>query len=257
MNSIELSIDQGIARIFLNRPETLNAFTREMSTRLLEALERCANEDVRVVIISGRGRGFCSGQDLAEVKELGIAMMETQLSDYYNPIVQAINYLKKPVIAAVNGVAAGAGANIALNCDIVVASESASFVQAFSKIGLIPDSGGTYVLPRLIGMQKAKAIMFTGEKISAKDAEAWGMIYKTVAADSFESEVEKLAQQLREMPTKALGLIKQALAGSVRNDLESQLELEDRLQQEAANSEDFKEGVAAFLEGRKPEFKGK
>lgn len=257
MNSIELNITEGIARIFLNRPDTLNAFTREMATRLLEALERCSNDDIRVVIISGRGRGFCSGQDLAEVKELGIAMMETQLSDYYNPIVQAINYLKKPVIAAVNGVAAGAGANIALNCDIVVASESASFVQAFSKIGLIPDSGGTYVLPRLIGMQKAKAIMFTGEKISAKDAEAWGMIYKTVAADIFEAEVEKLALQLAQMPTKALGLIKQALAGSVRNDLESQLELEDRLQQEAANSDDFKEGVAAFLEGRKPSFKGK
>lgn len=257
MSPIIFAIENGIATITLNRPDKLNSFNREMALLVQEKLDECASTPaIRCVYITGAGKGFCAGQDLAEVVDPEGPGMQKILSEHYNPIITRIRSLPKPVVAAVNGVAAGAGANIALACDVVVAAHSASFIQAFSKIGLIPDSGGTYHLPRLIGTQRASALMMLGDKVSAADALQMGMLYKVFADDTFAEESKKIANILSQMPTKALAYIKHALNQSAINNLETQLQLEDVYQQKAADTNDFKEGVQAFLEKRLPNFKG-
>ena len=257
MPSILFEIKDQLAIIRFNRPDKLNAFNREMGLLFLDRLGDCeASPGIRAVYITGMGKGFSAGQDLAEVMDPGGPAVAGMLSDVYNPVVSGIRKLNKPVLAAVNGVAAGAGANIALCCDIVVAAASASFIQAFSKIGLIPDSGGTFFLPRLIGWQKASALFMLGERISASEAEQWGMIYKVFADENFEEASLNMAQNLARMPTTALALIKHALNNSMFNSLETQLSLENELQQKAAGTRDYKEGVQAFLEKRQPGFKG-
>ena len=258
-NSILIKIENQVAYITLNRPDVFNSFNREMALLLQSILDDCEyNNEVRSIVITGNGKAFCAGQDLKEVtsSELNPGFKKI-LEEHYNPIITRIKSINKPIIAAVNGVAAGAGANIALSCDLVVASNKASFIQAFSKIGLIPDSGGTFFLPRLIGFQKATALMMLGDKVTAEEAEELGMIFKVISSESFNEEVEKLAVKLANMPTKALGLIKELLNKSITNTLEQQLELEGKLQIEAALSEDYTEGVNAFMEKRKPIFKGK
>ena len=258
MSSILFEIQDSVGKITLNRPDKLNSFNREMALNLQNVLDECVtNKEVRCVYITGAGKGFSAGQDLAEVVDPEGPGMNKILSEHYNPIIRLIrHYLMKPVVAAVNGVAAGAGANIALCCDVVVAASSASFIQAFSKIGLIPDSSGTYFLPRLIGWQKASAIMMLGDKIPASEAERMGMIYKVFEDADFAAASFKIAQTLAAMPTQGLGFTKQALNSSLCDTLEEQLNSEDRLQQKAANTYDYKEGVAAFLEKRPPVFKG-
>ena len=257
MMPILFEIKNSIAFITFNRPEKYNAFNREMSLALQDRLDECeTNISVRCVCISGAGKAFSSGQDLAEVMDENAPPLEKAVSEHYNPIINKIRNLSKPVLAVVNGVAAGAGANIALCCDLVIASENASFIQAFSKIGLIPDSGGTYFLPRLIGFQKASALMMLGDKISAAEAEKMGMIYKFFPVETFAAEAEKIAVILSQLPTRALAFTKEALNKSLQQDLVQQLQTEDALQQKAAATNDFKEGVAAFIEKRKAEFKG-
>ena len=258
MSSILLKIENKIAFITLNRPDVFNSFNREMAFLLQETLDNFANDNnVRAIVLTGNGKAFCAGQDLKEVTdpELNPGFRKI-LEEHYNPIIQKIRTIEKPIVAAVNGVAAGAGANIALACDIVVAAESASFIQAFSKIGLIPDSAGTFFLPRLIGFQKASALMMLGDKVSASEALQMGMIYKMYSMGIFEEEVASLATTLANMPTKALGLTKRLLNQSLTNNLEQQLALESDLQIEASSSNDYNEGVTAFVEKRKPEFKG-
>jgi 2-(1,2-epoxy-1,2-dihydrophenyl)acetyl-CoA isomerase len=255
-NSILFTIQDSVAVITLNRPDKLNSFNREMALGLQAALDECADKAIRAVYITGAGKGFCAGQDLAEVVDPEGPGMDRILGEHYNPIVTRLRNLPKPIVAAVNGVAAGAGANIALACDIVVASSAASFVQAFSKIGLIPDSGGTYMLPRLIGWQKATALMMTGEKVSAAEAERMGMIYQVIPEEQFAATSLQLAQTLAKMPTAGLAYTKLALNASVNNSLEVQLQLEDTLQQKAAQTKDFKEGVQAFIGKRLPVFTG-
>ncbi|MEP7230546.1 MAG: enoyl-CoA hydratase-related protein [Ginsengibacter sp.] len=257
MSSINLEIKNSIAFITLNRPEKFNAFNREMALLLQQRLSECeVDEQIRCIYITGAGKAFCAGQDLAEVTDPNGPGMGRILSEHYNPIISKIRTLSKPVVAAVNGVAAGAGANIALSCDVVIAAQSASFMQAFSKIGLIPDSGGTFFLPRLIGFQKASALMMLGDKISAAEAEHIGMIYKFFPDAAFKDETEKIALTLASLPTAGLAYTKQALNASLGQTLEQQLETEDKLQQKAALTEDFAEGVSAFLEKRKAIFKG-
>jgi 2-(1,2-epoxy-1,2-dihydrophenyl)acetyl-CoA isomerase len=257
MSSILFEIRDSIAFITLNRPEKLNSFNREMALLLQDKLDECKNNiSVRAVYLTGAGKAFSAGQDLAEVVDPEGPGMKRILSEHYNPIVARIRRLDKPVIAAVNGTAAGAGANIALVCDIVVAAKSASFIQAFSKIGLIPDSGGTHTLPRLIGWQKASAIMMLGDKIIAEDAERMGMIYKVFNDESFAEESLKIADTISKMPTRGLAFTKQALNFSLHNTFEEQLQDEDLLQQRAASTYDYKEGVQAFLEKRKANFRG-
>jgi 2-(1,2-epoxy-1,2-dihydrophenyl)acetyl-CoA isomerase len=258
MSSILLEIKDKIAFIKLNRPEVFNSFNREMALLLQNTLDDCEKEtNVRAIVLTGNGKAFCAGQDLKEVTdpELNPGFRKI-LEEHYNPIIQKIRNIEKPIIAAVNGVAAGAGANIALACDIVVANENASFIQAFSKIGLIPDSAGTFFLPRLIGFQKATALMMLGDKVSAVEALNLGMIYKIYPVGLFEEEVTTLAITLANMPTKALGLTKRLLNQSLTNNLELQLALESDLQIEASSSNDYKEGVTAFVEKRKPVFNG-
>lgn len=256
MSSILFEIKDSIAFITLNRPEKFNAFNREMALLFQDALDACRSKEIRAVYITGNGKAFCSGQDLAEVVDPAGPGMSRILSEHYNPIIERITALEKPVVAAVNGVAAGAGANIALSCDVVVAAESASFIQAFSKIGLIPDSAGTYTLPRMIGWQKASALMMMGDKLSAGEALQCGMLYKVFADAEFGERSREIAQTLASMPTRGLALTKKALQLSATQNLKEQLKTEDQLQQEAAATHDFKEGVQAFLEKRKPLYKG-
>src|SRR3954462_6913262 len=261
MSSILVSLDAGVLSITLNRPDKLNAFNPEMHGLLRKALERALDEpEIRAVLLTGAGRGFCTGQDLSErsVKP-GPAPVDLSVSigSYYNPLVRRLRGLPKPIVCAVNGVAAGAGANIALACDIVIAARSASFVQAFSKIGLLPDSGGTYLLPRLAGTARAMGLALLAEKLPAEDAERWGLIWKAVDDAQLMTESLSIAKVLSEGPTKAYGLIKKALYASASNTLDAQLDMERDLQREAGVSEDYREGVAAFMQKRNPVFKGK
>ena len=258
MSSILFEIKEQVGIITLNRPDKLNAFNGEMALLLQDKLDECKSEEIRAVYITGAGKGFSAGQDLSEVSNPDNSLdFNTILSKHYNPVVTRIRKLEKPIVAAVNGVAAGAGANIALCCDIVVAAQSASFLQAFSKLGLIPDSGGTYILPRLIGWQKATALMMLGEKIPAADAERFGMIYKVFPDESFSDHAFSIVTALAKMPTKGLAYTKQLLNISLINHFEEQLLEENIFQQRAIRTDDYKEGVNAFLEKRIPQFKGK
>lgn len=258
MEYISFEIIDGVGKITLRRPKVFNSFNRAMALEVQQALDECkSNDEVRAVYLTGEGKAFCAGQDLQEAIDPEGPELSKIVSEHYNPMIVKIRRIRKPVVCAVNGVAAGAGANIALACDITVAAESASFIQAFSKIGLIPDSGGTYFLPRIVGMQKAAALMMLGDKVSATDAEQLGMIYKAVADDDFESESWSIATRLAKMPTVGLGLTKCALNRSFGNNLDRQLALEDEMQTKAGGTADYEEGVNAFLEKRKPEFKGK
>lgn len=257
METILFEVRNQIAFITFNRPDKFNSFNREMALSFQKYLGECQSSSIRCVYITGNGKAFSAGQDLSELTGKNPVAFEKILTEHYNPIITGIRNLDKPVVAAVNGVAAGAGANIALCCDIVVASSSASFVQAFSKIGLIPDSSGTYFLPRLVGFQKASAIMMLGDKISASEAEKMGMIYKCLDESIFANESMAIALTLAGMPTKGLAFTKKALNESMSNNLPAQLKLEDELQFAAGNTDDYKEGVAAFLEKRKGVFKGR
>lgn len=261
MTSILASKHDGVLTITLNRPEKLNAFNPAMHQLLQEALQQAAEDaGVRVVLLTGAGRGFCAGQDLSERDvSAGAAPIDLSVSidTYYNPLVRRLRSLPKPIVCAVNGVAAGAGANIALACDLVLAARSASFVQAFSRIGLVPDSGGSYFLPRLVGSARAMGLAMLAEKLTAEDAERWGLIWKVFDDGELLSQSMDIARQLASGPTKGYGLIKNALLASPGNSLDAQLDLERDLQHKAGQSEDYREGVSAFMQKRKPVFKGR
>ncbi|HEY3075566.1 MAG TPA: 2-(1,2-epoxy-1,2-dihydrophenyl)acetyl-CoA isomerase PaaG [Burkholderiales bacterium] len=261
MASVLVSVEAGVETITLNRPEKLNALNPEMHQLLRAALERAAVQpEIRVVLLTGAGRGFCTGQDLAERDvSAGAAPIDLSVSlgSHYNPLVRRMRALPKPIICAVNGVAAGAGANIALACDIVIAARSASFIQAFSKIGLMPDAGGSYFLPRLVGTARAMGLALLAEKLDAEQAVQWGLIWKIVDDARLAEETRALADRLASGPTKGYGLLKKAMYASPGNSLDAQLDLERDLQREAGYSEDYREGVTAFKEKREPRFKGK
>jgi 2-(1,2-epoxy-1,2-dihydrophenyl)acetyl-CoA isomerase len=251
----------GVATLTLNRPDRLNALTAGLHEDLRAALDRAASDEaIRALLITGAGRGFCAGQDLSERRaaardprrDLGQG-----IERYYNPLIRRLRSLEKPVIAAVNGVAAGAGVGLALACDIVIAAQSASFIEAFSRIGLVPDAGNTWFLPRLVGTARAMAMALTGEAVSAERAATWGLIWKAVPDDALMTEARELAQRLAQGPTRALGLTKRALNRSSTNGLDAQLDLERDLQREVGFGEDYREGVAAFLEKRPPRFNGR
>lgn len=256
MSSILFEITDAVARITLHRPDKFNAFNREMALQLQAALDDCKSNTVRAVYITGTGKAFSAGQDISELVGEQRIEIKQILSEHYNPIVTRIRKLNKPVVAAVNGVAAGAGANIDLCCDVVVATASASFIQAFSKIGLIPDSGGTFFLPRLIGWQKASALSMLGDKVPAAEAERMGLLYKVIPDETFAEESYKIAVTLSQMPTEGLALTKQLLNISCHSTFEEQLQEEDVFQQRAAKTADYQEGISAFLEKRTPQFKG-
>ena len=256
-NYIKYEINEGWVEITLNRPDKLNSFIRPMAKELQLAFEQAEDhEDIRCVILTGAGRAFCAGQDLSEVLERNGEPLGNTVRHSYNPIILAIRELEKPVICAVNGTAAGAGANIALACDFVLAAESTVFVQSFSKIGLIPDSGGTFFLPRLVGLSRATSMAMLGEKVTSQEALDLGMIYKRFPDDQLLNEARQLAKRLAKLPTRGLGLIKQGLNESLGNDLRTQLKLEADLQTEAGKTRDYIEGVQAFVEKRKPKFTG-
>lgn len=259
--SILTAVEAGVARITLNRPDVLNSFDTPMALALQEALHHAARNDaVRAIYLSGAGRSFCAGQDLAEAvarEGKGTLNFAEHLRRTYNPIVVQLRELPKPVVCGVHGAAAGAGANIALACDIVVAAADAKFIQAFINIGLVPDSGGTFLLPRLVGTAQATAMMMLGHTVTGEQAAAMGLIYKTVPAGTVEEGGFGIARQLAQQPTAALGMIKQLLRASLFNTLPQQLELEAEVQQQASETQDFAEGVRAFLEKRKAAFVGK
>jgi 2-(1,2-epoxy-1,2-dihydrophenyl)acetyl-CoA isomerase len=258
---ILLDLRDNIARITLNRPDRLNSFNDAMHASLREAIERVRDdESVRVMLLTGAGRGFCAGQDLSDrAVAPGAAPVDlgASIERNYKPLILALRALPMPVVCAVNGVAAGAGANIALACDLVIAAKSASFVQAFAKIGLVPDSGGTYWLPRLVGPARAMGLALFGDKLPAEQAAAWGLIWKCVDDADLTPTVDALLAQLAQAPTKALAAIKQALQASEHNTLEQQLALEGELQRALGYSADYREGVAAFGEKRTPKFTGR
>jgi 2-(1,2-epoxy-1,2-dihydrophenyl)acetyl-CoA isomerase len=261
MASILVSRDAGVLSVTLNRPDKLNAFNPEMHKLLRDALEQARDDAaVRAVLVTGAGRGFCAGQDLSERDASPDAApidLSVSLGSNYNPLVRRLRALPKPVVCAVNGVAAGAGANIALACDIVLAARSASFVQSFSQLGLVPDSGGTYFLPRLVGSARAMGLALLSTRLSAEEAERWGLIWKAVDDQHLMEEAAQVAAALAAGPTRGYGLIKKAMHASAGNSLDSQLDLERDLQREAGFSEDYREGVAAFMQKRKPSYKGK
>lgn len=261
MASVLVSVDAGVQAITLNRPDKLNAFNAEMHERLRAALLQAAGDEaIRAVLITGSGRGFCTGQDLAERDVSPGAPpidLSVSLGAHYNPLVRRLRALPKPIVCAVNGVAAGAGANLALACDLVIAARSASFVQAFSKIGLVPDAGGTYFLPRLVGTARAMGLALLAEKLTAEQAAQWGLIWKVVDDAELPAESRALAQRLASGPSKSYGHLKRALYASAANSLDAQLDLERDLQRELGLSEDYREGVTAFKEKRAPRFKGK
>ncbi|MFM1875831.1 MAG: hypothetical protein RL266_1568 [Bacteroidota bacterium] len=249
-------VEDGVAVITLNRPDKLNSFNNSMGWNLQTALDHCMDEaEIRCVLITGAGRGFCAGQDLEEAIS-GIAEIEEHVETKYNPLVRKIRAIKKPVIAAVNGVAAGAGANLAYCCDIIVAAESAKFIQSFINIGLIPDTGGTYFLPRMVGMHKATAMMMLGDKMTAQESKELGIVYQVLPDAELMDGAMELANRMAKMPTKGLGLIKKAINMSLVHDLDQQLEVEKDLQGRAGRTHDNAEGINAFLEKRKPVFTG-
>jgi 2-(1,2-epoxy-1,2-dihydrophenyl)acetyl-CoA isomerase len=261
MASILVSRDAGVLSVTFNRPDKLNAFNPEMHKLLRDALEQARDDAaVRAVLVTGAGRGFCAGQDLSERDVRPDAApidLSVSLGSNYNPLVRRLRALPKPVVCAVNGVAAGAGANIALACDIVLAARSASFVQSFSQLGLVPDSGGTYFLPRLVGSARAMGLALLSTRLSAEEAERWGLIWKAVDDQRLMEEAAQVAGALAAGPTRGYGLIKKAMHASAGNSLDAQLDLERDLQREAGFSEDYREGVAAFMQKRKPTYKGK
>lgn len=259
-SSILLDINQGVALLTLNRPDRLNSFNAQMHDEMATAIRQIKKDNgVRALVITGAGRGFCAGQDLSdrnvapgsEVPDLG-----ESIEQRYNPLLRSLRELPMPVICAVNGVAAGAGANIALACDIVLAGQSASFIQAFCKIGLIPDSGGTWSLPHLVGMARAKGLALLGDKLSAEQAEQWGLIWRCVADEQLLPAAMAMAEHLATQPTRGLALIKRALHASTTQSFDAQLDLERDLQRLAGRTEDYREGVSAFMEKRTPQFKG-
>lgn len=258
--SVLVTLDRGVLRLTLNRPDKLNAFNDEMHLALRSAFERAhAEREVRAVLLTGAGRAFCAGQDLGDRdprKGGGPPDLGTTLETFYNPLLRLIRTLEKPVVCAVNGVAAGAGANIALACDITLAARSARFIQAFAKIGLVPDSGGTWTLPRLLGEARAKGLALTAEPLDAETAHAWGLIWRVVDDAALLEEATALAERLAAGPTLGLGLTKRAIQAAATNSLDAQLDLERDLQRTAGRSADYAEGVAAFLDKRKPEFRG-
>jgi 2-(1,2-epoxy-1,2-dihydrophenyl)acetyl-CoA isomerase len=257
MSAINFELQDAVACITLNRPDKFNAFNRPMALQLQQVLDDCAqNKAIRCIYITGAGKAFCAGQDLGELLGENPPGFEVILAEHYNPIVQRLRNIALPVVVAVNGVAAGAGANIALAGDVVVAANCASFIQAFSKIGLIPDSGGTYTLPRLVGFQKASALMMLGDKVTATEAERMGMIYRALPDEDFAAKSRQLAQQLSQMPTRALALTKAALNQSLQQSLAQQLHTEDQLQLQAAHTADYQEGINAFVQKRAPVFGG-
>lgn len=254
---IKTETEGNILKITLNRPDKFNSFNREMALQMQEALDFAANnKSIRAIYITGEGKAFCAGQDLAEAIDSSGPGIERIVKEHYNPIIHKIREIEKPVVCVVNGVAAGAGANIALACDVVVAGSSASFIQAFSKIGLIPDSGGTFFLPRLIGYGKASALMMLGDKVSATEAEQMGMIYKVFDDADLQTQAISITKTLSDMPTVGIGLTKKLLNNTAFSTLENQLISEAHEQVKASKSADYQEGVNAFLEKRKPVFKG-
>ncbi len=257
MSFIESKIESGVLILNLNRPDKFNSFNREMAMQLIAELDKAnTTKEIRAVLITGNGKAFCAGQDLAEAMDKNGPGIERIVHEHYNPIIIRLRKLQKPVVCAVNGVAAGAGANIALACDVVFAGKSVSFIQAFSKIGLIPDSGGTFFLPKLIGLGKASALMMLGDKVSATEAEQMGMIYKAIEDDKLQETALATANTLAKMPTKGIALTKKLLNEGTINSLEKQLEREKEEQVIAASTYDYNEGVNAFLEKRPAVFKG-
>ncbi len=254
---IQFEIINNVGKITLNRPEKYHSFIKDMAIQLQNILDKCnENKSIRAIMITATGKAFCAGQDLAEATDKNGPSLTEIVENHYNPIIRKIRNIEKPVIAAVNGVAAGAGASLALCCDIVLCNENATFIQAFSKIGLIPDSAATFFLPRLIGMQRATALMMSAEPIVASEALKMGMIYKIFSNDNFECSSLDFVSKLSQMPTKGLGLTKRLLNSSYSNNLEEQLEMEKQCQEIAGKTNDFDEGVQAFLDKRKPNFKG-